>query len=397
MDLNAQRFCLPYLNAQMVKLFAIHDNVAQLANYVAQMSQLLAIQDNQHTIPECMPNSNGAGAVTPEQNSHDAGSELFQAASSGNVSMTQALLSATGAQSYIDYTDGLGRTSLFKAASNGHIPIVAHLMAARCSINLATATGATPLSVAARKGHVTIVSQLITARCNVDLAMANGSTPLLVAAGEGHAAIVSQLITARCNVDIAKTDGTTPLFMAAKHGHVAVVVQLIAARCNVNLARTDGVTPFLMATAKGHRAVVKKLIATRCDVNLRCGHGSQNASLAFSMVSRSPCPPNLRPCLRTVHPIKYHSVSFSDVFIGEFRTICPTLRHVPSKHRATDLDFIYDNDGTKPSPSSVLDYFIEHNSCHYQQWRSDFDTNQAFKTDFRKNNPAFKKENPDLR
>jgi hypothetical protein len=58
---------------------------------------------------------------------------------------------------------------------------------------------------------------------------------------------------------------------------------------------------------------------------------------------------------------------------------------------------IFDNDGTKPFPSSVLDYFIEDNSCHYQQWRSDFDTNQAFKTDFRKNNPAFKKENPGLR
>jgi ankyrin repeat protein len=215
MDLNATRFCLSYLNAEMVKLVVIHDNVAQLANYVAQMSQLLAIQDNQHTIPECMPNSNGAGADTPEQNSHDDGSELFQAASSGNVSMTQALLSATGAQSYIDYTDGLGHTSLFKAVSNGHIPIVPHLMVTRCSINLPTATGATPLSVAARKGHAAIVSQLITARCNVDLAMANGSTPFLVVVREGHTAIVSQLITARCNVDIVKTDGTTPIFMVA--------------------------------------------------------------------------------------------------------------------------------------------------------------------------------------
>jgi hypothetical protein len=34
MDLNAPRFCLPYLNTQMVKLFAIHDNVAQIENYV---------------------------------------------------------------------------------------------------------------------------------------------------------------------------------------------------------------------------------------------------------------------------------------------------------------------------------------------------------------------------
>jgi ankyrin repeat protein len=330
------------------------------------MSELLVIQDNQHTIPVCMPNSNGAGADTPEQNSHDGGSELLQATSSGNVSMTQALLSPMGPHSYITYTDGLGRTSLFKAASNGNIPIVAHLMSARCSIILATTTGATPLSVAVRRGHH-YVSHLITVRCNVDLAMANGSTPLLVAVREGHATIVSQLITARCNVDITKTDGTTPFFIASKHGHVAVVVQLIVTRYNVNLTRTDGVTPFLMATAKGHRAVVQKLITSHCDVNLRCGYGSQNVSLVFSMVSRPPCPPNLCPCLCTVHSIKYHSVSFSDVFIGEFRTLCPTLRHVHSKDRATDPDFIYDNDGTKPSPSSVLHYFIENNSCHYQQ------------------------------
>jgi hypothetical protein len=96
MDLNAQIFGLPYLNTQMVELISIDDNVAQIANYVSQMSQLLAIQDNQHAIPVCMPNSNGAGADTPEQNSHDAGSELFQTASSGNVWMTQAFLSVCG-------------------------------------------------------------------------------------------------------------------------------------------------------------------------------------------------------------------------------------------------------------------------------------------------------------
>jgi hypothetical protein len=119
MDLNTQIFGLPYRNSQMVKLFSIHDNAAQMANYIAQMSQLLAIQDNQHTIPVCMTNSNSAGVDTPEQNNHDAGSEMFQVASSGNVSMTQALLSVTGTQSYINYTDGLGRTSFFKTTRTG--------------------------------------------------------------------------------------------------------------------------------------------------------------------------------------------------------------------------------------------------------------------------------------
>jgi hypothetical protein len=124
----------------MVKLFDIHDNVAEMTNYVAQMSQLLVIQDNQHTIPVCMPNSNGAGTDTPEQNMHDTGSELFEVASSGNVSMSPALLSVTGTQSYINYTDGLGRTSLFKSASNGNIPTVAHLMVSHCSIHDVTST-----------------------------------------------------------------------------------------------------------------------------------------------------------------------------------------------------------------------------------------------------------------
>jgi hypothetical protein len=125
-------------------------------------------------------------------------------------------------------------------------------------------------------------------------------------------------------------DGTTTLFIVAKHGHVPVVTQLIEVRCNVNLARTDGVTPLLMMTATGHRSVVKKLITAHCDVNLRCGYDSQNATSAFPMVSRSPCPPNLCPCLCTVHPIKYHSVSFSDVFIGEICTFSPTLMYTLS-------------------------------------------------------------------
>jgi hypothetical protein len=35
------------INAQMVKLLAIQDNVAQMATYVAQISPFFAIPDNQ--------------------------------------------------------------------------------------------------------------------------------------------------------------------------------------------------------------------------------------------------------------------------------------------------------------------------------------------------------------
>ena len=58
------------------------------------MAKLLDIQDNQ-----AMLNTNGAGADTAEQNSHDTGCELFQAASCGKALIAQPLLSVTGAQS----------------------------------------------------------------------------------------------------------------------------------------------------------------------------------------------------------------------------------------------------------------------------------------------------------
>jgi hypothetical protein len=117
-------------------------------------------------------------------------------------------------------------------------------------------------------------------------------------------------------------------------------------------------------------------------------------SLVCSMVSQSRCTLNMSPCLCTVHPIKYQSVSFSDVYIGEFHTLCPTLRHVHSKLHTTKPELIALNPGTKPSPFSVLDYFIEDNSCHYKRWRLDVVTNRSVKTE-NQEKPSF--QTPDIR
>lgn len=77
-------------------------------------------------------------------------------------------------------------------------------------------------------------------------------------------------------------------------------------------------------------------------------------------LSRSPYPHNLCPCLNTVHLIKYHSVSFSDVSVGELCTPCPTLWHVNTKLSVTNPDLITYNPGTKPSPSSVRSYICQY-------------------------------------
>jgi ankyrin repeat protein len=118
-----------------------------------------------------MLNSNGAGADTAEQNNHDAGSELFQDASGGNVLMTQVLLSATGAQTYINLATTKGWTPLFITAKKGHSAIVAELIVAGSNIDIPTTTsGATPIFAAVENGHVDVVAQLIVARCKIHVA-----------------------------------------------------------------------------------------------------------------------------------------------------------------------------------------------------------------------------------
>ncbi len=114
--------CSPFLRfptaVTSLTIEPLPDMMDVLKLRVVQMANLLPIEDNQ-----AMLHTTGAGADTAEQNSHDTGSELFQSDSCGNALIDQPLLSVTGAQSYINYNDGDGYTSLFKAACNGMLPL----------------------------------------------------------------------------------------------------------------------------------------------------------------------------------------------------------------------------------------------------------------------------------
>jgi ankyrin repeat protein len=147
------------------------------------MAKIFAIQDNHAMI------------VTR----NDAGSTLFEAASINDTKMVRMLLSASGAQSYINYTDVDGRTPIFQAASKGHTFIVSQLIAAHSNVHLAKTTNeVTPLYIAAQNGHAAVVVKLIAAGSKVDIALTtNGATPLFVAAQEGHESVTKQLIEAR--------------------------------------------------------------------------------------------------------------------------------------------------------------------------------------------------------
>ena len=123
--------------------------------------------------------------------------------------------------------------------------------------------------------------------------------------------------------------------------HLAQMSRFLAIQDNQAMLKSNGA------------GAVSQLITARCnvDVTARCNVDLAKMNGAIPLL-------NMRPCLRTIHPIKYRSVSFSDVYAGELDTLCPILRHVKTKLRATNPDLMTSNPGTKPSPSSVRTYLM---------------------------------------
>ena len=83
---------------------------------------------------------------------------------SGDAWKTQTLLSESIVQSYINYTDVDGRTSLFKSVSQGDDLIVSQLITVHCRLNVdlaKTTDGTTPLYIVTQHGHASVTRQMI--------------------------------------------------------------------------------------------------------------------------------------------------------------------------------------------------------------------------------------------
>ena len=119
---------------------------------------------------------------------------FFLAALDGDAETVSKMLSAAGAQSFINYQHALGDTPLL------------------------TALGATPLLAAAANGHVAVTEQLLQAPCNVDLQMQGGVSRSFL---DRYFELAS-LIEARCSIDVPNVHGMTALHAAERMGHTAI-------------------------------------------------------------------------------------------------------------------------------------------------------------------------------
>ena len=84
-------------------------------------------------------------------------------------------------------------SQLLDAASIGNTSVVQRLISRRADVNIRDERnlGVTPLFLAAEKGHQEVVRLLLTKKANVNVVATDGYTPLLIAAETGHCGVSS--------------------------------------------------------------------------------------------------------------------------------------------------------------------------------------------------------------
>ncbi|OQS07769.1 serine/threonine-protein kinase TNNI3K isoform X6 [Thraustotheca clavata] len=227
-----------------------------------------------------------------------SGTDLFDAASGGNLEQVKSLL--TKGVNCNSYTNQVGDTSLYVAAENGHKDVVSTLINAGANIHQGGSYGWTPLLIAAENGHKDIVSVLINAGSNINQADYYGETPLLAAADNGHKDVVSQqstmldkksikdivsvlidagsninqvLINVGSNINQADYEGATPLHLAAENGHKQVVTLLLEAKVAINCFTKKGETALYVAAKLGHTDIVSILLQANADLEISDNNG----------------------------------------------------------------------------------------------------------------------------
>ncbi len=205
-----------------------------------------------------------AVAATANAVDEDGVTAVYSAAEEGHVDVLAALVAAGGD---VTLADADGVTPLHVAASQGHLACVQYLLslpAAAATVNAADKVGDTALYSAAEEGHVEVLAALVAAGGDVTLADANGVTPLHAAATHGRLACVQHLLSlpaVAATANAVDEDGVTAVYSAAEEGHVDVLAALVAAGGDVTLADADGVTPLHVAASQGHLACVQYLLS----------------------------------------------------------------------------------------------------------------------------------------
>ena len=188
----------------------------------------------------------------------DKGTNILQAARTGNLARVQELLAGNPAAARD--RDGEGRTPLHLAAEHGHTDVVGFLLADGADVTAATRYGRTALHWAARNGHTDATDALVRYGADVNAqGLVSRITPIHWASAKGHRDVVGLLLANGADVNAGTRNGMTPLHFAAERDHTDVVVILLQHGANLRLTDVSGKTPLGVALREGNTEVAELL------------------------------------------------------------------------------------------------------------------------------------------
>ena len=118
----------------------------------------------------------------------------------------------------VNATTSDGATCLYKAAENGRLDIVKHIISSyHIDVNMKRTNGRTPLYVAAINGNLDVVKELIENGININLEAEDeeGITPLLESCFFGQVEVINYLVSKGANLTARTKDGSNCLILAA--------------------------------------------------------------------------------------------------------------------------------------------------------------------------------------
>lgn len=215
---------------------------------------------------------------------------LMWAAYNGHMPVV-AILLAHDAE--VDACDDNQRTALILAAERGHKDIAQRLLVAGANIRAVSKEKDTVLIVAARGGHETTVKWLLGKGVAVNSANDMGETALMAAALRGHTGTVKALLSGGARIDVVDTMGNNALILAStgvlyRGGGSAETVRLLLTHgANVNISNNKGLTALIGAASRGNTDAVKELLSAGADTTVKISVGKNKGETALSLALRN--------------------------------------------------------------------------------------------------------------
>ena len=248
------------------------DSVEVVREWLGLMPNQIAAQSFDGSTPLSIAAQSGSkeclgvlikNGADPDVRTVNKSTALYLACCTNNLDIVNILLVRGRACPLIDNQDG--ETPLFRAATDGNMPIVQRLLdiplpSACIEATVHSAAGQTALVTAARYGHVEIVQALLEAGADMDHGDSQGRTALYAASQEGHANVVQLLLNNKCDLEPHVENGSSPLMVSAQGGHLKTFELLISSGADLNVVDASNRSLFEICCIGGDYGVLCSLI-----------------------------------------------------------------------------------------------------------------------------------------